>query len=92
MVTAGAGKWLTASTPPLFTRFRKSGAIDARRSTIASNAFFAPLPTICILSLATVYTVDYAAQAAAAVVTVPLVVLILRRGVVSDPTAGTAAR
>jgi multiple sugar transport system permease protein len=55
------------------------------------DVVFALLLTVVILSFATVYTVDYGAQAAAAmVVTIPLVLLVLifQRRVVSGLVAG----
>jgi ABC-type maltose transport system permease subunit len=93
MIT-NAWKKLMARTAPLFVQFYKKGTIDIYRTTIVSNAFFALLLTVVILSFATDYTVDYAAQTAAMVVTIPLVVLVLifQRGVVYGLTTGTVER
>ncbi len=80
-----------ARIAPLFVQFRRNGIIDTFQTAIVLNVVFALLLTVVILSFATVYTVDYVAQAAAAVVvTIPLAVLVLifQRGVVSGLTAG----
>ena len=94
MMTTNAWKKLMARTAPLFVQLYKKGTIDIYRTTIVSNAFFALLLNVVILSFATVYTVDYAAQTAAMVVTIPLVVLvfIFQRGVVYGLTTGTVER
>lgn len=91
---ANAGKKLVARIAPLFIQFRQDGIIDTYRTAIVPDVVFALLLTVIIPNFATAYTVDYAAQAAAAVVTIPLValVLIFQRGVVSRLTAGTVER
>jgi ABC-type glycerol-3-phosphate transport system permease component len=86
-----AGKKLMARIPPLFIQFRRNGIIDIYRTAMVPDVAFALLLTVVISSFATVYTVDYGAQAAAAVVvTIPLVVLVLifQRRVVSGLAAG----
>jgi ABC-type glycerol-3-phosphate transport system permease component len=86
-----AGKKLMARIAPLFIQFRRNGIIDIYRTAMVPDVAFALLLTVVIPSFATVYTVDYGAQAAAAVVvTIPLVVLVLifQRRVVSGLTAG----
>ena len=86
-----AGKKLMATTTLLFAQFRQNSTVDAHRTAIGPEVVFALLPTVVIFSFATVYTVDYAAQAASAVVvTIPLVVLvqIFHRWVVSGLTTG----
>jgi hypothetical protein len=84
-----AGKKLMARIAPLFIQFRRNGIIN--RTAMVPDMVFARLLTVVIPSFATVYTVDYGAQAAAAVVvTIPLVVLVLifQRRVVSGLAAG----
>jgi ABC-type glycerol-3-phosphate transport system permease component len=91
MLILTAGKKLMARIAPLFIQFRRNGIIDIYRTAMIPDVVFALLLTVVILSFATVYTVDYGAQAAAAVVvTIPLVVLVLifQRRVVSGLTAG----
>jgi ABC-type glycerol-3-phosphate transport system permease component len=86
-----AGKKLMARIAPLFIQFRRNGIIDIYRTAMVPDVAFALLLTVVIPSFATVYTVDYGAQAAAAVVvTIPLVVLVLifQRRVVSGLAAG----
>lgn len=88
-----AGKKLTARVALLFIQFRRNVVINTYRSAMVPDVVFTLLLTVVIPSFAVVYTVDYGAQAAAAVmvVTIPLVVLVLifRRGVVSGLAAGT---
>jgi ABC-type glycerol-3-phosphate transport system permease component len=86
-----AGKKLMARIAPLFIQFRRNGIINIYRTAMVPDVVFARLLTVVIPSFATVYTVDYGAQAAAAVVvTIPLVVLVLifQRKVVSGLAAG----
>ena len=75
----------------LFIQLRQNGVISTYQAAVVPDVVFALLLTFVIPSYATVYTVDYAVQAAVAVVTIPLVMLglIFRRGVVSALTAGT---
>lgn len=91
---ADAGKKLMARIVSLCVRLRQNGMIGTYRTAIASGVVLALLLTVVIPSFATVYTVDYAAQAAAAVVPIPLVVLVLifQRGVVSGLTVGIVER
>jgi ABC-type glycerol-3-phosphate transport system permease component len=88
-----AGKELMARIAPLFGQFRRNVVINTYRSAMVPDVVFTLLLTVVIPSFAVVYTVDYGAQAAAAVmvVTIPLVVLVLifQRGVVSGLAAGT---
>lgn len=75
----------------LFIEFRRNGLVDAYQPAKVSDAVFALLLAVVILSFAIVYTVDYGAQAATAMVaTIPLVMLvsIFQRGVVSGLAAG----
>lgn len=86
-----AGKELMARIAPLFGQFRRNGIIGTYRTATGPDVVFALLSMVVILKFAIVYTVDYGAQiAAAVVVTVPLVVLVLifQCRVVSGPTAG----
>ncbi len=86
-----AGKKLMRRIAPLFTLFRRNGIFDTYRTAMVPDVVLALLLTVVISSFATVYTVDYGAQAAAAVVVaIPLVVLVLifQRRVVSGLTAG----
>lgn len=84
------GKKLMARIAPLCIQFRRNGIIDIYRTTMVPDVVFALLLTVVIPSFATVYTVDYGAQAVAVVVTIPLVVLVLifQRRVVSGLAAG----
>jgi hypothetical protein len=92
-VIANAGKKLRARIAPLFIQLRENGTIGIYRTTTLSAALVVLSLTVVALSFAAVYTVDYAGQAAAVVVTVPLVVLVLtfQRGKHFGPTAGTVA-
>jgi ABC-type glycerol-3-phosphate transport system permease component len=77
-LTVTAGNKLMARIAPLFIRFPRNGIIDIYRTALVPDVVFALLLTVVIHSFATVYTVDYGAQATAAVVvTIPLVVLML---------------
>ncbi len=96
VMIAKAGVKLLARIAPLFIQLRQiqlrqNGVISIYQAAVVPDVVFALLLTFVILSYATVYTVDYAVQAAVAVVTIPLVVLglIFRRGVISALTAGT---
>ena len=93
-MTANGGKNPMARIASLFVQFRQNGTIDAYRTVIVPTVVFALLQTVVILSFATVYKVDYAAQAATAVVTIPLVMLVLifQRRVVSGLTDGVAEK
>jgi ABC-type maltose transport system permease subunit len=80
---------------PLFIQFWRNSIIDIYRTAMIPDVVVALLLTVVILSCATVYTVDYGAQAAAAVVVaIPLVVLMLifQRRVVSGLAAGVVKR
>ena len=92
VMTANAGKKLMARIASLFIQFRQNGIIDTYRTVLVPDVVFALSLTV-VFSFATVFTVDYAAQAVA-VFTIPLavLVLILQRGVVSGLTAGTVER
>jgi ABC-type glycerol-3-phosphate transport system permease component len=82
---------LTVKIASLFIEFRRNGLVDAYQTAKVPDAVFALLLAVVIPSLATVYTVDYGAQAATAMVaTIPLVMLvsIFQRGVVSGLAAG----
>jgi hypothetical protein len=88
-----AGKKLMARIAPLFIQFWRNSIIDIYRTAMIPDVVVALLLTVVILSCATVYTVDYGAQAAAAVVVaIPLVVLIFQRRVVSGLAAGVVKR
>ncbi len=91
MMLANAEVKLLTRIATLFIQLRQNGVISTYQSAVVPDVVVALLLTFVILSYATVYTVDYAVQAAVAVVTIPLVVLslIFRRGVVSALTAGT---
>jgi ABC-type glycerol-3-phosphate transport system permease component len=92
VMIAKAGVRLLASIAPLFIQLRQNGIVNIYQAAVVPDVVFALSLTFVILSFATVYTVDYAAQTTAALaVTMPLVVLglIFRRGVVSALTAGT---
>ena len=93
-MTANGGKKPMARIASLFVQFRQHGTIDTYRTAMVPTVVFALLLTVVILSFATVYKVDYAAQAAAAVVTIPLVMLVLifQRRVVSGLTDGVAEK
>ncbi len=93
-MTANAGKKPMARIVSHFVQFRQNGTIDACRTATVSTLVFLLLLTVVIPSFATVYTIDYAAQAAAVVVMMPMVVLVLifQRGVVSGLTAGIIER
>ena len=85
------GKKLMARNAPLCIQFRRNGIIDIYRTAMIPCVVFALLLTVVIPSFATVYTVDYGTQAAAAVVVaIPLVVLVLifQRRVGSGLAAG----
>jgi glycerol uptake facilitator-like aquaporin len=84
-ITANGGEKPMAKIASLSIQFRQNGAIDAYRTVIVSTVVFTLLLTVVILSFATVYKVDYAAQATAAVVKISLVMLVLifQRRVVS---------
>jgi len=92
-MTTNTGEKLMARITPHFVQLCENGTIGTHRTTIISTVFFAPLLTVVTRSFAAVYTVDYAARAAAVVVTIPLVVLvlILQGGKDFGPTAGTVA-
>ena len=92
-MTANAGKKLRARNAPLFIQLRENGTIGIDRTTTLSAALVVLSLSVVALSFAAVYTVDYAGQAAAVVVTIPLVVLVLtfQRGKDSGTTAGTVA-
>ena len=92
VMTANAGKKLMARIASLFVQFRQNGIIDTYRTVSVPDEVFA-LSLGVVSNFATVFTVDYAAQALA-VFTIPLVVLVLifQRGVVSGLTAGTVER
>ena len=92
-MTANGGKKPMARIASLFVQFRQNGTINAYRTAIVPTLVFFLLLTIVILSFATVYAVDYAAQAAVAVIMIPLVALVLvfQRGVIVCLTAGTVA-
>ncbi len=92
VMVANAGVKLMARIAPLFIQLRQNGIISICQATVVPGVAFALLLSFVIPSYAAGYTVNYAAQAVAAlVVTMPLVVLglIFRRGVVSALTAGT---
>ena len=92
MMVANAGVKLLARIAPHFIQLRQNGIISTCQAAVVPGVAFALLLSFVIPSYAAVYTVNYAAQAAAAlVVTMPLVVLglIFRRGVVSALIAGT---
>ena len=75
----------------LFIKFRRNGLIEAYQSAKVPDVVFALLLALVIPSFAAVYTVDYGAQAATAMVaTISLVMLvsIFQRGVVSGLAAG----
>jgi ABC-type maltose transport system permease subunit len=93
-MTANDGKKPMAIIASLFVQFRQNGAIDAYRIAIVPTVVFALLLTVVILSFVNVYKVDYAVQVAAAVVTIPLVMLVLicQRRVVSGLTDGVTER
>jgi ABC-type glycerol-3-phosphate transport system permease component len=85
-----AGKGLMARIAPLFVQFRRNGIVNIYRIAIGLDVVFALLLMVVVPKFAFVYTVDYGAQiAAAVVVTVPLVVLVLicQRSIVSSPNA-----
>jgi ABC-type glycerol-3-phosphate transport system permease component len=91
MLILTAGKKPMARIAPLSIRFWRNGIIDIYRTAMIPDVVFALLLAVVILSFAIVYTVDYGAQTAAAVVvTIPLVVLVLifQRRVVSGLAAG----
>jgi len=91
VMIAKAGVRLLASIAPLFIQLRQNGIVNIYQAAVVPDVVFALSLTFVILSFATVYTVDYGAQAAAAVVvTVPLVLLVLifQRRIVSGLTAG----
>jgi hypothetical protein len=91
-MVANAGVKLLARIAPLFIQLRQNGIISICQAAVAPGVVFALLLFFVVPSYAAVYTVNYAARAAAAlVVTMPLVVLglIFRRGVASALTAGT---
>ena len=92
-MTANARKKLMARIALLFIQFRQNGIIDTYRTILVPDVIFALSLTVVVSRFATVFTVDYAAQAVA-VFTIPLavLVLILQRGVVSGLTAGTVER
>ena len=78
MLILTARKELMARIASLFLQFRRNGIIDIYRTAMIPDVVFALLLTVVIPSFAPVYTVDYGAQAAAAVVVaIPLVVLVL---------------
>ena len=92
VMVANAGVKLLARIAPHFVQLRQNGITSICQAAVVPGVAFALLLSFVIPSYAAVYTVNYAAQAVAAlVVTMPLVVLglIFRRGVVRALTAGT---
>ncbi len=93
-ITANAGKKQMARIASSFVQVRRNDTLDACWTATGPTVVFLLLLTVVILSFSTVYTIDYAAQAAAVVVMMPIVglVLIFQRGVASGLTTGIVER